>query len=280
MDRGDGTLLTLTPTTTPQLLRESKGPRNGDELITAFLSRVSRDAPAFGTRTPPAEPGVWAGRMSLHPTESLTKLVRWIERQGWIDVTGPMSGTDLRIAFELTLSGWRELHAREPRGLASSTMFVATWADPSVAGAPVDAICAAASAAGLRPVVGCKLAGLNRVTEDIEAEIRRCRLLVADFTGGRAGVYWEAGFARGLGLPVIYTCHASQAGRFVAEAGGGIVEAPWRQRLHFDTTQFPHIFWATPEELRQQVLKRILANGWSVGNVLSAPGAASSGQTS
>ena len=32
-------------------------------------------------------------------------------------------------------------------------------------------------------------------------------LVVADFTGHRGGVYFEAGFARGLGIPVVWTCH-------------------------------------------------------------------------
>jgi hypothetical protein len=266
-DRNDGGVPTLTRETTLRLLRESNRPRNGDELITAFLARIARDAPGFGSRTTPAEPGVWAGRMSLHPTESLTKLAGWAEHQGWIGVIGPMSPTDRSIAFELTLDGWRELQKREPRGRASTTVFVATWADPSIAGAPVDAICAAAASAGLRPVVGCRLAGPNRVTEDIEAEIRRSRLVVADFTGGRSGVYWEAGFARGLGLPVIYTCHDSMLGRFVSDGGGDVFEEAWRSRLHFDTTQFPHIFWSTQAELEERVLARIRANGWDEPNM-------------
>jgi hypothetical protein len=43
-------------------------------------------------------------------------------------------------------------------------------------------------------------------------------LLVADFTGQRGGVYWEAGFAQGLGIPVIRTCKSDEL---------------WK--LHFDT---------------------------------------------
>lgn len=42
------------------------------------------------------------------------------------------------------------------------------------------------------------------------AEIRRSRFLVADFThdkkqGARGSVYYEAGFAHGLNIPVIFT---------------------------------------------------------------------------
>ncbi|MCC8982640.1 nucleoside 2-deoxyribosyltransferase [Bradyrhizobium acaciae] len=42
----------------------------------------------------------------------------------------------------------------------------------------------------------------------IEGEIRRCRFLVADLSDNNPGAYWEAGFAEGLGKPVIYICCA------------------------------------------------------------------------
>jgi len=46
----------------------------------------------------------------------------------------------------------------------------------------------------------------NDINDEIIAEIRRSRFMVCDLTGYRGGVYWEAGFAYGLGLEVIYTC--------------------------------------------------------------------------
>ena len=50
----------------------------------------------------------------------------------------------------------------------------------------------------------------NKIDDEIIAEIRRSRFVIADFTHGdqgvRGGVYYEAGFARGLGLEVISTC--------------------------------------------------------------------------
>jgi len=44
----------------------------------------------------------------------------------------------------------------------------------------------------------------------IEDEIRRCRFLIADLSDDNAGAYWEAGFAEGLGKPVIYICSAKK----------------------------------------------------------------------
>ena len=47
---------------------------------------------------------------------------------------------------------------------------------------------------------------MDKIDDEIIGEIRRSRFLVADFThgdkGARGSVYYEAGFAYGLGLPV------------------------------------------------------------------------------
>jgi hypothetical protein len=75
---------------------------------------------------------------------------------------------------------------------------------------------------------------------------------VADFTTGiigdgehrtavpRGGVYFEAGFAQGLGIPVIWTCRSDQI-----------------SHVHFDTRQFNHILWTTPEDLKVRLFNRI-----------------------
>ena len=85
---------------------------------------------------------------------------------------------------------------------------------------------------------------VDKIDDEIIAEIRRSRFLVADFThgekGARGGVYFEAGFAFGLGKPVIYTCRADMV-----------------DDLHFDTRQYAHIIWNTPEELREGLNNRI-----------------------
>ena len=44
----------------------------------------------------------------------------------------------------------------------------------------------------------------------LRVEIRRSRFLISDITHDNHGAIWEAGFAEGLGRPVIYTCEASK----------------------------------------------------------------------
>src|SRR6266436_6864511 len=58
------------------------------------------------------------------------------------------------------------------------------------------------------------------------------RFVVADYTGQANGVYFEAGFALGLGLTVIPTCRAD--------------EVP---KLHFDIRHLNTLAWTKPADL-------------------------------
>lgn len=73
----------------------------------------------------------------------------------------------------------------------------------------------------------------DNITDRIIAGIRSAEFVVADFTLQRQGVYYEAGFAEGLGRTVIRTCRNDDFAN-----------------LHFDTRQFFHLKWSTPADLR------------------------------
>ena len=80
------------------------------------------------------------------------------------------------------------------------------------------------------------------IADEIIANIRKSRFAVAYFTGHRGGVYYEAGFALGLGLPVIWTCREDHL-----------------KDAHFDTRQYNHIVWQTSAELADRLQQRIEA---------------------
>ena len=90
----------------------------------------------------------------------------------------------------------------------------------------------------------------NEIPDEIIAEIRDCEFMVADFTGQRAGVYYEAGFAMGLGRKVIWCCRKD-------EIDSGL--------LHFDTNHKNHIAWTAPAELRERLYRRIRATILELG---------------
>src|SRR5262249_40164003 len=68
----------------------------------------------------------------------------------------------------------------------------------------------------------------NRIDDEIIAAIRQTKFLVADFTNNRGGVYYEAGFAKGLGREVIWS-----------------VRNDHLRKVHFDTRQYNFIRWET-----------------------------------
>lgn len=82
----------------------------------------------------------------------------------------------------------------------------------------------------------------NYIPNEIIAEIKRCKFMIADLTGYRGGVYFEAGFAEGLGKPVIYTCNEDWFDDTKDEKGGII-----KQGVHFDLKQKYILKWKKDE---------------------------------
>jgi nucleoside 2-deoxyribosyltransferase len=120
------------------------------------------------------------------------------------------------------------------------------WFDASMNHVYANGIAPSLMDAGYKPIRIDRKDHNNKIDDEIIAEIRRSRFLVADFTqgetGARGGVYYEAGFAHGLNIPVIFTCREDVIAN-----------------VHFDTRQYNHITWKSPEELRVRLAQRIAA---------------------
>lgn len=85
------------------------------------------------------------------------------------------------------------------------------------------------------------------IYDKIIAEIRRSRFVVADLTydtdRARGNVfYYEAGFAKGLDIPVILTCRQDSF-----------------DHIHFDLKQQNCIEWHDTQDLKQQLTDRLRA---------------------
>ena len=141
----------------------------------------------------------------------------------------------------------------------STSVFVAMWFDAKTDLAFEAGIGPAIKKCGLEAIRIDKKDHANKICDEIISEIRRARFVVADFTCGltndekdpiaiaRGGVYYEAGFAQGLGKTVIWTCKAEQI-----------------KHVHFDTRQYAHILWDNPADLATKLESRIKALGLSL----------------
>lgn len=81
------------------------------------------------------------------------------------------------------------------------------------------------------------------INDAIIAEIKRSKFLVSDFTKQSNGVYFEAGYALGRGLKVIYCCEKND----------------FEDNSHFDLKPFPHILYNSDEDLYKRLKYKIEA---------------------
>lgn len=94
----------------------------------------------------------------------------------------------------------------------------------------------------------------NDITDEIIANIKDSRFVIADMTGYRGGVYYEAGYARGLGKPVILTCRKDWFDGDLDHDGKVI-----KEKIHFDINHLNVIVWNTVDELKERLILRIKA---------------------
>jgi len=122
--------------------------------------------------------------------------------------------------------GWMRLDELEKTNAESSQGFVAMWFSKEMQSIYDGPISGAIKSAGYVPHRVDNKEHNNKIDDEIIAEIRKSRFVVADFTGHRGGVYYEAGFGQGLGLEVFWTCRRDDL-----------------ENLHFDIRQFNYIDW-------------------------------------
>ncbi len=236
------------PLVTPDLLEKVKTrqPIPVDQRAERLLQFISSQAESVVSRVKISE-DTWEAYAWSESIEwkEVTYFLSYLEERRW--VRGKRTGDRVSWWLEamLTVAGHARIEEQKVN-LDSSQAFVAMWFDDSMIQAYEVGIVPAIKDAGYKPLRIDRKEHVNKIDDEIIAEIRRSRFLVADFTqgddGARGGVYYEAGFAHGLDLDVIFTCRKDK------------VEA-----LHFDTAHYNHIVWTTPEELREKLKTRILA---------------------
>ena len=162
---------------------------------------------------------------------------------GWIWLS--IDGCDVKILSE----GYQRLEELKKTNVTSVQAFVAIWFDSSTDEVWKKGLEPGIQDAGYKALRIDRIESNDKIDDEIIAEIKRSRFVVADFTSdspenARGSVYYEAGFAHGLNIPVIFTCRKDLL-----------------EDIHFDTRQYNHIAWEEekPEDLRKRLTNRISA---------------------
>ncbi len=239
-----------------------------DNLLKYINSQVRRIDHLFEFPMEPPRPaphqGLWklcaemlACSDSTHWGEVLVLLNLMTEEREWlISSRAVLPGGVDGYTSRLTMSGYAHLAELENPSTDSTQAFVAMWFDSSLKDAYDKGIKPAIEDSGYAPMRIDEKEHSNKIDDEIIAEIRRSKFLVADLTEGdvikeedgtikggtRGSVYYEAGFAHGLAKPVIYTCREDSL-----------------KKIHFDIRQYACIVWDTPDNLKSSLAKRISA---------------------
>ncbi len=95
---------------------------------------------------------------------------------------------------------------------------------------------------GFQPLLVDEIHHNEGIMDKIIASINSSKFVVAELTYQKTGVYYEAGYAKGLGLPVIH-----------------IVKGEDLKNCHFDIKHLNLIVWNSLAELEDKLMNRIAA---------------------
>lgn len=162
-----------------------------------------------------------------------------VDELGWLTNLGSTLGV---FDYALTAKGAIELESADPT--ESAIALCAMWYDASVQPLFDEVIVKSVRQCGYEPLRLDRKEHNNSIDDEIIASIRGARFVIADMTGHRGGVYYEAGFAHGLGLPVIFMLREDD-----------------QKEVHFDVRQQNFILWQPDDlpEARRRLENRIRA---------------------
>ena len=182
--------------------------------------------------------------------EQIKTYMRYLKEKSWIGHDSTRETFSEARTFEvyLTIDGYSRLEELNYTSSSSTQAFMAMWFNPSMYEAWRSGFEPGIREAGYDPVRIDQKEHPNKIDDEMIAEIRRSRFMVADFTQwkreARGNVYYEAGFAHGLGIPVIFTCRTDCC-----------------ERIQFDIRQYSRIKWdyENLEKLQVDLANRITA---------------------
>ena len=175
--------------------------------------------------------------------EELKFIIRSLKERGliYIDVHENRIDTGF-FKTKILPDGWDYLDKHSQLPAFTNQAFVAMSFEKELDPVWENGIKPAVEKAGYKPHRVDKEPHIDRIDAKIIADIKDSKFVIADVTKQKQGVYFEAGYALGLNRPVIWCVREDDL-----------------KNIHFDTRQYNHIVWKTPEDLKEELYNRICA---------------------
>lgn len=145
-------------------------------------------------------------------------------------VTAPdLNSSGQYYDISLTLPGWQSYEAELAGKVAGKYGFIALkFNDPILDPLLRDHVKPAIKSLGFDAYDMRDVPEAGIIDNIMRVRIRDCAFMIADLTHENAGAYWEAGYAEGLGKPVLYICEKSKFDE---------------NKTHFDTNHCTTVLW-------------------------------------
>lgn len=151
---------------------------------------------------------------------------------------------DEQVKIALTANGWELTNESQSKNKESDRGFVAVWFHDSM-NENIDAAEQAITESGFRAICIRDEHFSERIMDKALGEIRRSRFVIVDLTGNRGSVFFEAGFAHGLGIETIYV--------YCEEHNGEVTN------LEFYVKHYQCYKYKTPSDLKETLKAAIAA---------------------
>jgi nucleoside 2-deoxyribosyltransferase len=146
----------------------------------------------------------------------------------------------LKAPYQIAMQGWIQIE-KSMHSIYSKQVFVAMSFAPEM-NKVRETIRKAVEAAGLNALIIDEVEHINYIPVEIQSKIKQSGLMVADLTTQNHGAYFEAGFAMGQNIPVVWCCKDDDS-----------------ENLHFDIRQYNNILWQDEEDLYKRLKNRLVA---------------------
>lgn len=156
---------------------------------------------------------------------------------------------DNSTSFSITPAGWSFIEKEFSRGNSNKAFIAMKFSNTPEINFEWEEIKETIKEACIDTGWNADIVNMNHnedINDEIIANINEAKFVISEFTGNNHGAYFESGYAKGKGIPVIYVAHEKCFN-------------PLNQnlKLHFDTNHINHVQWKDLEDLKKNLIFRI-----------------------
>lgn len=177
--------------------------KNIEEKIKKLLQRVRAKTEYFGQEVLLGDIETVVPLAYAKNPDELMALFTFMTEKRLAKISVLTNNRKRMVKMTLWANAWDITNSLEDKNKESNKGFIATWFHDSM-NESINAVEEAISESGFQPICIRDEHFSERIMDKALGEIRRSRFVIVDLTGNRGSVFFEAGFAHGLGIETIY----------------------------------------------------------------------------